>query len=858
MTTEIILITPEDLDPTTLEIHEGKVRVKTATDTTAGVVALAVDANFPSTSDEEATTPAYVDTAIQTAIDAIPDAEDEVKGVVALNLGNTEGDDDNDVDALTSSGINELFNAEGVAPNAVQQAVVNAVAQALIEDEDAQLAIAEAIKEETHTLFPEATDEVQGKVALNLGNAEGDDDNEVDALTSSGINSLLADSTPGGNAVQQAVLDSVVHVLNTDSGAQDVLAEALVDDIHSKFPAATDTVQGKVSLAVAANFPSTSDEEAVTPAYVTAAVDTGIAAIPPLPSATDTVQGKVALNLGAATGDAENEVDALTASGINALMNSANPILNAVQQAVVNAVERGIANDFDAQLAIADAIKEETYELFPIASDAEQGKVALNTGSSLPGDAVNATDALTASGIANILNDTAVGGNAAQKSVVNAVEQALVSDAGAQAVIADLLKEESSAAIAGHAPSMANLVNAFPAATDTVQGKVALATSADFPNPTNNVDAATPAYVQAVVNSAVSAIPIIEDAADTVKGKVALNLGNAVGDDNNSVDALTSSGLVALANSTVPAEGNAVQKAIANAVERSIGDDPGLQTSIANAIIDDLNALFNTSTVFQDLIRAKETTTTLTLVGGQYVYTNEDNTTSAISPTEFRSLDAGNAIGLGLDGKLKVVIPAQLPDDQVLSGDNSGTVDLVLTPVVVGDQTNYTILANLKVALTTPSAAPNALKLSGAGFYVDVASDTVAGVSALNLGTALPSDANNSTDALTSFGFNAIANDTTVTGGNPLQKAVVNAVEQAFSGDIGAQAAVAAALAGNSTAMSSLVAAVPAATDTVQGKVSLAVAANFPSTSDEEAATPAYIQAAVSAALAAQPDVFGN
>jgi hypothetical protein len=38
------------------------------------------------------------------------------------------------------------------------------------------------------------------------------------------------------------------------------------------FPVATDTVQGKVSLAVAANFPSVSNVEAVTPAYLNAAL----------------------------------------------------------------------------------------------------------------------------------------------------------------------------------------------------------------------------------------------------------------------------------------------------------------------------------------------------------------------------------------------------------------------------------------------------------------------------------------------------------------------------------------------------------------------------------------------------------
>jgi hypothetical protein len=68
---------------------------------------------------------------------------------------------------------------------------------------------------------------------------------------------------------------------------------------------------------------------------------------------------------------------------------------------------------------------------------------------------------------------------------------------------------------------------------------------------------------------------------------------------------------------------------------------------------------------------------------------------------------------------------------------------------------------------------------------------------------------------------------------------------------------VAAAVASDSSALAALVAAAPAASDTVQGKVSLAVAANASSTSDTEAATPAFVNAAIAAALAAQVDPFG-
>ena len=78
------------------------------------------------------------------------------------------------------------------------------------------------------------------------------------------------------------------------------------------------------------------------------------------------------------------------------------------------------------------------------------------------------------------------------------------------------------------------------------------------------------------------------------------------------------------------------------------------------------------------------------------------------------SADAGNSVVLGTDGGLKVSIPAQLPDDQVLSGDNTGSVSVTLTPTVVGDQTNYLIKADTKV----DPAVGNIATVSGAGVYV--------------------------------------------------------------------------------------------------------------------------------------------
>ena len=79
------------------------------------------------------------------------------------------------------------------------------------------------------------------------------------------------------------------------------------------------------------------------------------------------------------------------------------------------------------------------------------------------------------------------------------------------------------------------------------------------------------------------------------------------------------------------------------------------------------------------------------------------------------STDAGNALQLGTDGGLKVEAVAQLPDDQVLTGDNSGSVNLTLTPSTTpnGD-VNYTIKGEVKI----DPAAGNAAVATANGVYV--------------------------------------------------------------------------------------------------------------------------------------------
>ena len=79
------------------------------------------------------------------------------------------------------------------------------------------------------------------------------------------------------------------------------------------------------------------------------------------------------------------------------------------------------------------------------------------------------------------------------------------------------------------------------------------------------------------------------------------------------------------------------------------------------------------------------------------------------------SADAGQSLTTGTDGGLLVTAVAALPDDQVLTGDNSGSVNLTLTPSTQpnGD-VNYTIKGDVKI----DTAAGNAAVATAAGIYV--------------------------------------------------------------------------------------------------------------------------------------------
>lgn len=196
---------------------------------------------------------------------------------------------------------------------------------------------------------------------------------------------------------------------------------------------------------------------------------------------------------------------------------------------------------------------------------------------------------------------------------------------------------------------------------------------------------------------------------------------------------------------------------------------------------------------------------TLVKVGHTYVYTNEAGVQTIIDPATFISSDAGSAIAVGTDGGLKLIVPAQLPDDQVLGGDNSGTVQLTLTPTTQPDgRVDYLVKADLKVAATTPSGATNTLIYGPNGYYVQEATDALPGVVALNTGSNLPADTTNCVDALTACGFNAMASDTSVACGNPFQLAILAAVKQTIACKPKALQAIACGIANNAAALQCL------------------------------------------------------
>jgi len=94
---------------------EAELATKTAaaTDTTAGIVQLAVAANYPSASDSEVATPAYVSTAIS---NSIPAATETVAGIIEIATSAESIAGLSDAVVLTPLKFRNALNASGTAP----------------------------------------------------------------------------------------------------------------------------------------------------------------------------------------------------------------------------------------------------------------------------------------------------------------------------------------------------------------------------------------------------------------------------------------------------------------------------------------------------------------------------------------------------------------------------------------------------------------------------------------------------------------------------------------------------------------------------------------------------------------------
>lgn len=105
-----------------------------------------------------------------------------------------------------------------------------------------------------------------------------------------------------------------------------------------------------------------------------------------------------------------------------------------------------------------------------------------------------------------------------------------------------------------------------------------------------------------------------------------------------------------------------------------------------------------------------------------FTYTNEAGAAVTIDGNLFLSKLAGNSLIVGTDGGIYFTSNVTFTDDQILSGDSTGTVSITLTPTTSGENTNYLVKADTKLAPATPSGKSNLIKNSattGAGVYVD-------------------------------------------------------------------------------------------------------------------------------------------
>lgn len=211
-------------------------------------------------------------------------------------------------EAMTSANITNLLE-DGIGSDPGAQA---AIAQAIADDVATQIAGDSALMSQIIASIPLSTEIDAGiiEIATTSETSLGIDD--ARAVTPFKLYSSMNDtSVAGGNQLQRATVTAVGKALASDSAAQTLIAEALVDDmalalsgdtgamatIAAAIPNASTTVQGKVELATnTEGVAGTSTTLAMTPAATKAAVDAAItASTASFPAASTTTAGKVEL-----------------------------------------------------------------------------------------------------------------------------------------------------------------------------------------------------------------------------------------------------------------------------------------------------------------------------------------------------------------------------------------------------------------------------------------------------------------------------------------------------------------------------------------------------------------------------------
>jgi hypothetical protein len=304
-------------------------------------------------------------------------------------------------------------------------------------------------------------------------------------------------------------------------------------------------------------------------------------------------------------------------------------------------------------------------------------------------------------------------------------------------------------------------------------------------------------------------------ATTTLAGKAELATAVETGAGTDPDRVITPESLTGALNSGATSGGNAAQKAVVNAVEQAIGTDAGAQAAIAAAIADDIlgGAAFAAA-----LAAAAPNLKTCA---------NTDMPAGAQVPT---CLEMNAAISAAV---------AAVPGDKYLQGLAGYNATTNVMTLLMSD--GSTVSVDMTALVNDAAAAAVAPSDASIVNSVEAAIGADPGAQ-LTIANAIADDLTGKVGKVTA------GSNITVTGtGTAVDPFVVSAASgisltntapSTSSTTAATPAFVNAAIAAAET---------PTATDTVAGKVSLAVAANMPSTSDTEAATPAAVNAAIAA-----------